>query len=821
MEGGESLNSRPAVTKRRLKVFLCHSTDDKRIVRRLYRRLKADGFQVWLDEEDLGPGDDWKKAIEDEVRKTDAMVVCISRGSVNKEGFLNKEIKIALDEADLKPQGKILIIPTKMEEVEVPRQFREFHWANLRVSKGYERLVGSLNERAIALDLAEGVASKTKKELLKEWTRVHLAAVLVGFSVTAILLGVVSYKLYEIRRQYRLEAAHQNQEGLESLQLFDPEQAEFSFGKAATADPENAVYQANLALVLSERGKILDAKAAAKKALEGRKRLAEKDRLWVEGAENEVNWRLAAARDSYNVGWSQYKDKEAKLRLARIQVVSGQASTALDSLNELKASASGSPDARIDYLRAQAADAEQDYKAEVDMLTKILEEHPKEKDPLVAATALSQKCWALSHLATQPEEIVSAEGLCLEAKTIFEANGDRLGSARAQTRLANMLADSDDKQTKTSAKAFYESALDLSSAVESKIDQAGVHQNLANWYINQGDYESAQHEYEKALKNYVEIEYKQGEAELKNNWGTKLIDSCQYEQALAKFKDSQKDFGDTNSEIGKATATYNLSLMLFMTGDLEHTSSGLISALGTAKKIHLNTEEPKWRGTLAELYLAQDNPKLSEECFRGRDCGPGVELPEPAEETHEMSRAGQRGVALAQIESNRTQEARDTMRAQLREIKMQPEKDRDQEEEGQAIDVLVRALLAPGNKSALVEAKKYLADAPSLDIQDCRTKWSLAIDAARVSALEGEYEQALNNLHNVEEQANDKKVPGHEFEAVLAQAETNLRAGRLSDAEMKAGQVRDDHRAKVYSLIQKKADALLKKIAAQQKQIGS
>ena len=38
---------------RKLKVFLCHSKDDKPKVRELYRRLVADGFDAWLVEMDI------------------------------------------------------------------------------------------------------------------------------------------------------------------------------------------------------------------------------------------------------------------------------------------------------------------------------------------------------------------------------------------------------------------------------------------------------------------------------------------------------------------------------------------------------------------------------------------------------------------------------------------------------------------------------------------------------------------------------------------------------------------------------------------------
>jgi hypothetical protein len=41
---------------RKLRVFLCHSSQDKPIVRELYQRLNAEGWiDPWLDEEKLYP----------------------------------------------------------------------------------------------------------------------------------------------------------------------------------------------------------------------------------------------------------------------------------------------------------------------------------------------------------------------------------------------------------------------------------------------------------------------------------------------------------------------------------------------------------------------------------------------------------------------------------------------------------------------------------------------------------------------------------------------------------------------------------------------
>ena len=68
---------------RKLRVFLCHSSQDKPIVRELYQRLLAEGWiDPWLDEEKLLPGQDWDMEIEKAVETTDAVIVFLSNNSV-------------------------------------------------------------------------------------------------------------------------------------------------------------------------------------------------------------------------------------------------------------------------------------------------------------------------------------------------------------------------------------------------------------------------------------------------------------------------------------------------------------------------------------------------------------------------------------------------------------------------------------------------------------------------------------------------------------------------------------------------------------------
>jgi hypothetical protein len=134
-----------------LRVFLCHSSEDKPIVRELHRRLRDDGVEPWLDEEEILPGQDWQREITNALRTTHAVLVCVSSRSMSKAGYLQREIKEVLSIADEQPPGTIFVIPVRLEDCPVPERFRSLQWVNFFEEAGYVRLRRSLVGRGKAL----------------------------------------------------------------------------------------------------------------------------------------------------------------------------------------------------------------------------------------------------------------------------------------------------------------------------------------------------------------------------------------------------------------------------------------------------------------------------------------------------------------------------------------------------------------------------------------------------------------------------------------------------------------------------------------------
>ena len=114
-----------------IKLFLCHASQDKEEVRKLYKRLVDDGIDAWLDEEKLLGGQKWEIEIPKAVRELDAVIICLSPNSINKEGYVQKEIRIALDVAEEKLEKSIFIVPTRLRECTPPYRLRSYQWIDL------------------------------------------------------------------------------------------------------------------------------------------------------------------------------------------------------------------------------------------------------------------------------------------------------------------------------------------------------------------------------------------------------------------------------------------------------------------------------------------------------------------------------------------------------------------------------------------------------------------------------------------------------------------------------------------------------------------
>ena len=138
--------------KSEIQIFLAHASEDKPAVLALYDRLKQAGYKPWLDKKDLIPGQIWRDEIPKAIKASQIFLACLSGKSANKQGYIQRELRIALDTLGEMLPGTIFFIPMRLEECEIPDlrmsevglNLRDIHRLDYWEEDGFEQL-----ERAI------------------------------------------------------------------------------------------------------------------------------------------------------------------------------------------------------------------------------------------------------------------------------------------------------------------------------------------------------------------------------------------------------------------------------------------------------------------------------------------------------------------------------------------------------------------------------------------------------------------------------------------------------------------------------------------------
>ncbi|MEO1392618.1 MAG: SUMF1/EgtB/PvdO family nonheme iron enzyme [Cyanobacteria bacterium J06634_5] len=135
-----------------LRIFLAHAKEDKDAVTQLYHRLKESGYRPWLDKEDLLPGQNWRAEIPKAIKNSQVFIACLSQQSVVKQGYVQREFKMALNEYANKPPDSIYLIPVRLDDCAIPElrqeeygvNLRDIQWVDLFEANGFGRLVKAL-----------------------------------------------------------------------------------------------------------------------------------------------------------------------------------------------------------------------------------------------------------------------------------------------------------------------------------------------------------------------------------------------------------------------------------------------------------------------------------------------------------------------------------------------------------------------------------------------------------------------------------------------------------------------------------------------------
>ena len=78
-----------------MRVYISHSTDDRELLGEVVKHLEAEGFDVFRDDQDIEPGENWAAKVAKAIESSQAMVVLLTENAA-KSPWVQHDVQYAL-----------------------------------------------------------------------------------------------------------------------------------------------------------------------------------------------------------------------------------------------------------------------------------------------------------------------------------------------------------------------------------------------------------------------------------------------------------------------------------------------------------------------------------------------------------------------------------------------------------------------------------------------------------------------------------------------------------------------------------------------------
>src|SRR5690242_7330249 len=123
-------NSPYSPESQRPRIFVSHSRADEERATELYQRLERLGTP-WMGYRDQRPGDQWEQITRDAISAADVAIICLSRNSTSRSGYLETETAFILKTAATKPYN--FVIPVRFDDSPPPPILKNYLYIDLFV----------------------------------------------------------------------------------------------------------------------------------------------------------------------------------------------------------------------------------------------------------------------------------------------------------------------------------------------------------------------------------------------------------------------------------------------------------------------------------------------------------------------------------------------------------------------------------------------------------------------------------------------------------------------------------------------------------------
>ena len=119
-------------TGKAARIFVSYCREDVDSARLVSSALEAAGLDVWVDFARLDGGQRWKSTVSEAIKSSDFFVALLSENAINKRGYVQKEIREALEVLQTIPEDQSFFLPCRLEECQPKnKELEELHWVDL------------------------------------------------------------------------------------------------------------------------------------------------------------------------------------------------------------------------------------------------------------------------------------------------------------------------------------------------------------------------------------------------------------------------------------------------------------------------------------------------------------------------------------------------------------------------------------------------------------------------------------------------------------------------------------------------------------------
>lgn len=200
------------------KVFFSYARADSQFVLDLANDLRSAGVHVWIDQQDILPGERWDNAIQKALTTAPCLLVVLSPESVASQSVMD-EVAFAL-------QCKKRVVPVLYKACEIPFRIQRLQYIDFTTSydKGLRQLIGTLKVAPPSESTQVSVQADPQENVQQSISRSRRGANitrLIYLLGLVLLIGVIaiSYWIYSGRRTKEVDVpsigTHQGKVGAE------------------------------------------------------------------------------------------------------------------------------------------------------------------------------------------------------------------------------------------------------------------------------------------------------------------------------------------------------------------------------------------------------------------------------------------------------------------------------------------------------------------------------------------------------------------------------------------------------------------------------